>query len=57
MLIHLLLSSMNKFELEKYSSLKEQAKENKDLESRRGSSTKKSLLKNLVSKMKDGKSG
>lgn len=43
--------------MEKYSLLKEQAKENKDLETRKGSTTKKSLLKNLVSKIKDGKSG
>lgn len=57
MLIQLILISMGKAELEKYFFLKEQAKESKEGDKRRGSNVKKVLLKNIVSKIKDGKSG
>ena len=61
MLIQLLLISMGKMELEKYFSLKEMAKENKEeADNRRGSSAKKKLgfgFKNIVSRIKEAKSG
>lgn len=58
MLIHLLLNSLTKNELERYFTLKEIMKENKEVESHhRSSNAKKSMLKNIVSKIKDGKTG
>lgn len=58
MLIHLLLNSLTKNELERYFTLKEIMKENKEVEGHhRASNAKKSMLKNIVSKIKDGKTG
>ena len=61
MLIQLLLISMNKSDLDRYFYLKENAKDNKDNETRRNTlGAKKKLgmgFKNIVNKMKDGKSG
>ena len=61
MLIQLLLISLNKSDLDRYFYLKENAKDNKDNEARRGTlGAKKKIgmgFKNIVNKMKDGKSG